>query len=144
MLPPDLIIRTRSMIRKQRAGFHSGFWFVFPPCPQFITAYTAAVFKADKVVPVPRAASVQELLAGARGWVKEEPRALAPTRPGIRPLVTQPRDICLRDPITRCLAVKQCHEIVAVTTAPSKCELSASSRGRFIMPSLYTRGRARS
>ena len=78
------------MIRKQRAGFHSGFWFVFPPCPQFITAYTAAVFKADKVVPVPRAASVQELLAGARGWVKEEPRALASTRPGIRPLVTQP------------------------------------------------------
>ena len=87
----------------------------------------------DIETPLPR-----EVRAGGL-W-----RWLAAEQLAARPLVTQPRDICLRDPITRCLAVKQCHEIVAVTPAPSKCELSASSRGRFIMPSLYTRGRARS
>lgn len=111
--------------------------FVFSPCPQLVITSASAVLDTDKIVPVARAASVQELLARARVWVIEESRELAPTRPSLRSLVTQPPHISASDPVTRGLAVTQCHEIVTVTPTPSECELSASSRGRLIIPSLH-------
>ena len=116
----------------------SGSWFVFPPCPQFVLASAAAVIEADKVVPVARAASVQELLALARGGVIEKPSELTPTRPSLWPLATQPPDISVRDSVTRGLAVTQCHEIVAVAPASPEFELSAGPRSQLIIPSLYT------
>ena len=113
-------------------------WFVFPPCPQFVLACAAAVIEADKVVPVARAASVQELLARARGRIIEEPSELTPTRPSLWPVATQPPHISVRDSVTRGLAVTKCHEIVAVAPAPPEFELSTGPRGQLIIPSLYT------